>query len=70
MTEPREPRPLRTIRRAQLLTSQQLAERAGVSPVTVWRIEAGATKYTQVRVMRRIAEALGIRPEEIAEFTR
>ena len=65
-----EPKPLRAIRRTQLLTSHELAERAGVSPVTVWRIEAGRAARPQVRVMRAIAEALGVPPSEIAEFTR
>ena len=62
------PQPLRTLRRSALLTSQQLATRAGVSPVTVWRIEAGLSRNTQVRTMQRIAAALGVTPRDIAEF--
>lgn len=52
-----------------MLTSRELAERAGVSPVTVWRIEAGRVRGAQVNTMRRIAEALEVSPEEIAEFS-
>lgn len=50
------------------MTSRELAERAGVSPVTVWRIEAGRATAPQVRTMRAIADALGVRVGEIAEF--
>lgn len=65
-----EPQPLRALRRARLLTSQDLAALASVSMVTVWRIEAGHTRGPQVRTMRRIADALGVTPSEIAEFQR
>lgn len=63
------PRPLRALRRERLMTSRELAERAGCSPVTVWRIEAGRATAPQVRTMRAIADALGVRVGEIAEFT-
>jgi transcriptional regulator with XRE-family HTH domain len=52
-----------------LMTSRELAERAGCSPVTIWRIEAGRESAPQVKTMRRIADALGVQPGEIAEFT-
>ena len=51
------------------MTSRELAERAGCSPVTIWRIEAGRATAPQVKTMRRIADALGVQPGEIAEFT-
>ena len=70
MAAEREPRPLRALRRERLLTSQELARRAGVSPATVWRIEAGRSALPHVRVMAAIARALEVAPGEVAEFRR
>lgn len=50
---------LRTHREAAGLTRQELAERAGVGRVTVWRWETGASKPEQAEVVQRVAEALG-----------
>ena len=61
---------LREWRRERLLTSNELAEKAGVSPATIWRIEAGSTTTVRIKTIRKIAAALGVEPREIAEFTR
>lgn len=65
-----EPKPLRVLRRTRLLTSEELADRAGVSRATVWRIEAGRSARPRVRVMRAIADVLEVSPSEIAEFVK
>jgi DNA-binding XRE family transcriptional regulator len=57
---------LRQHRRESALSIRNLAEKAGVSHQTVVSGEAG--KPLRLVSMRRIAEALGIRPMEVAEF--
>jgi transcriptional regulator with XRE-family HTH domain len=59
---------LKELRRIALLTSPELAEKAGVSPATIWRIESGATKTLRISTARKIANALGVQASEIAEF--
>src|ERR687898_1167780 len=49
------------------LTDRELAERAGSSTRTVWRIKQGHLP-TRESVMRRLAEALGVEVEDIVEF--
>src|SRR5215211_7812959 len=49
------------------LTDRELAERAGSSTRTVWRIKQGLLP-TRESVMRRLAESLGVEVEEIDEF--
>lgn len=55
-------------RRAAYLTLRELAERADVAVRTLWRIENGDYQNLQLRTMRKVAEALGVHPAEIAEF--
>jgi transcriptional regulator with XRE-family HTH domain len=49
------------------LTDRELAERAGSSTRTVWRIKQGHLP-TRESVMRRLAEALGVEVDDIDEF--
>jgi transcriptional regulator with XRE-family HTH domain len=49
------------------LTDRELAERAGSSTRTVWRIKQGHLP-TRESVMRRLAEALGVEVNDIDEF--
>jgi transcriptional regulator with XRE-family HTH domain len=58
---------LKSWRRERLMTQRELAKRAGVATSTVYLIEAGRT-LPQIRVMIRLADALGIIPEQISEF--
>jgi transcriptional regulator with XRE-family HTH domain len=55
---------LRQLRRQKVLSMRELEERSGVSYNTVWRLETGRTG-AQPRTIRRLAEALGVRPEEL-----
>jgi len=50
-------------RERQYLSQSELARRAGISNVTVWRIEHG--EAVTHRTIRRIADALGISPAEL-----
>lgn len=58
---------LREWRRERLLTQRELAKRAGVAPSTIYLIEVGRS-LPQLRIMIRLADALGVGPEQISEF--
>lgn len=60
---------LRTLRRRQLMSQRDLAHKAGVTPSTIYLIEAGRTE-PRLKVMRQICEALAVAPHEIDEFRR
>jgi DNA-binding XRE family transcriptional regulator len=57
---------LKQHRRERALSIRDLAEKAGVSHQTIVSGEAG--KPLRLISMRRIAEALGVRPMEVREF--
>jgi transcriptional regulator with XRE-family HTH domain len=55
---------LKELRREQVLSLRELEEKSGVSFNTIWRIEAGRQGAHQ-RTIRKLAEALGVRPSEL-----
>jgi transcriptional regulator with XRE-family HTH domain len=57
---------LKDVRQRKALTQQQLAERAGVNRVTIARIEGGKDEPFPTTV-RKVADALGVEPEELLE---
>ena len=59
---------LRQLRRRRPWTQRELAAVAGVSVGTVRCIEQGVYRTIQPRVVRALAEALGVEPATIAEF--
>ena len=59
---------LKELRRRAVLSTRELADRAGISPATVWRIERGAAGRLRPATMRAIAKALRVDPAEIEEF--
>jgi DNA-binding XRE family transcriptional regulator len=61
--------PLRTIRRRQLMSQRDLAQKAGVTASTIYLIEVGRTE-PRLKVMRQICEALGVKPQDVDEFRR
>jgi transcriptional regulator with XRE-family HTH domain len=63
----RRTRPLRDLRAERLLSIRELAEAADVAPGAIALIEAGRTQAPP-RVIRRIAAAIGVGPEEVTEF--
>jgi transcriptional regulator with XRE-family HTH domain len=58
---------LREWRAERLESSKTLATRAGVSNKTILEIENGRQVPT-FRTIRRLSEALGVDPAEVAEF--
>ena len=50
------------------MTVRELAERAGVSADTVRRIERGDFKRTTPDTVQKIANALQVHPQDIAQF--
>jgi len=62
-------RSLRDLRAERLLSMRELAQRAGVSPSTIYMIEAGRST-ARPSVARCIANALGVDPHGISEVRR
>jgi DNA-binding XRE family transcriptional regulator len=58
---------LKEHRERAYLTTRELAKKAGVAAPTLWRIETGQNK-PHISTMRKIAKALKVKPEDIAEF--
>ena len=59
---------LKEHRRRAVLSTRELAERADVSPATIWRIERGEVAGIRPATMRAISRVLDVRPADIAEF--
>ena len=57
---------LRTWRERKALTQQQLAEKAGITRVTVARVEAGLEEPYPTTV-RKLADALELGPEDLMD---
>ncbi len=55
---------LKELRREQVLSLRELEEKSGVSYNTIWRIEAGR-QGAQQRTIRKLAEALEVKPKEL-----
>jgi len=58
---------LRELRADRLLTIRELAQQAGVAPSSIYLIETRRAT-PRMATMRRIASALGVDPETVAEF--
>jgi transcriptional regulator with XRE-family HTH domain len=59
---------LREARTERLLTLRDLAERAGVGFSSIHLIETGRS-LPRLSMIRKLSEALGVEPGEIAEFS-
>jgi transcriptional regulator with XRE-family HTH domain len=55
---------LKEIRTRRFLTQEELAERAGVSPATIVRIERNQAE-PHISTMRKLAKALDVDPPEL-----
>jgi transcriptional regulator with XRE-family HTH domain len=55
---------LKELRRRRVLSMRELEERSGVSHNTIWRIESDR-QGAHPRTVRKLAEALGVEPEEL-----
>ncbi len=56
---------LRELRERRVLSLRDLSELSGVNYNAILRIEVGRTG-AQPRTIRKLADALGVRPEELA----
>jgi transcriptional regulator with XRE-family HTH domain len=57
---------LKSLREENVLSQRELARLAGVSYVTVWRLENGF-KYARPQTIRKIAGVLGVEPRELVK---
>ncbi len=55
---------LRALRDGKLMTSQELADLAGVSRDVIYRVENGRTGANQTSI-KRMARVLGVEPKEL-----
>ncbi|MEE9382753.1 MAG: helix-turn-helix transcriptional regulator [Nannocystaceae bacterium] len=60
-----QPNNVRKLRQAAMMSKAELARRAGVSPLTIDRVEAGCP--CRMDTKRKILEALGLSPSARAE---
>ena len=58
---------LREARERRFLTQQQLADKAGTSKANISRLESGE-QNARMSTIVRLAEALGIAPEELVDW--
>jgi transcriptional regulator with XRE-family HTH domain len=58
---------LRDLRKRALLTQRELADKSGVGVTTIIRIERNQVE-PHGRTIRRLAEALGVAPEELVKM--
>ena len=56
-----QPNNVRKLRQAAMMSKAELARRAGVSPLTIDRVESGCP--CRMDTKRKILEALGLKPE-------
>jgi transcriptional regulator with XRE-family HTH domain len=56
---------LRRVRDERLLSQRELAERAGLSPTTILKLEADRVEDPHPRTVRKLAKALDVAPREL-----
>ena len=56
---------LRKVRNKRLLSQRELAERAGLSPTTILKLESGRVDEPHPRTIRKLADALEVDPAEL-----
>lgn len=56
---------IRELREAKGITQEALAELSGVSRATIWALECGQDKVTTTKTLIKIAEALGVRLDDL-----
>jgi transcriptional regulator with XRE-family HTH domain len=58
---------LKEVRDRRLLSQRELAEKAGLSPTTILKLEDDRVQEPHPRTIRKLAEALGVDPAELVE---
>jgi transcriptional regulator with XRE-family HTH domain len=56
---------LRGVRDRRLLSQRELAEKAGLSPTTILKLEADRVEEPHPRTVRKLAKALDVAPTEL-----
>jgi transcriptional regulator with XRE-family HTH domain len=56
---------LRSLRNERLLSQRELAEKAGLSPTTILKLEAGRVDESHPRTVRKLVQALDVKPAEL-----
>jgi transcriptional regulator with XRE-family HTH domain len=56
---------LRRLRNERLLSQRELAEKAGLSPTTILKLEAGRVEESHPRTVRKLVQALDCKPAEL-----
>lgn len=56
---------IRELRESKGITQEALAELSGVSRATIWALESGQDKVTTTKTLIKIAEALGVRLDDL-----
>jgi transcriptional regulator with XRE-family HTH domain len=56
---------LRKVRDMRLLSQRELAEKAGLSPTTILKLESGRVEEPHPRTIRKLADALEVDPDEL-----
>ncbi len=64
------PTRIRELRTARGLSIRKLAEEAQVSTETIYSLEHGRREFIWPRTARKLAEALGVRPDELTNSQR
>ena len=57
---------MKELRVEQVVSLRELAERAGVSKDTIWRLESGTSTNAHPSTIRKLAKALGVQPSALA----
>ncbi len=60
---------LRELREGAALSQEELSRKAGISPTTLLEIELGR-RSAQPKTRRKLAEALGVKPQSLAYLAR
>jgi transcriptional regulator with XRE-family HTH domain len=58
---------LRAVRDRRLLSQRELAEKSGLSPTTILKLEGDRVSDPHPRTVRKLAEALEVDPAELVE---
>ncbi len=58
---------LKEAREARFKSQRDLAREAGVSPTTIMHLETGQNPNPRLSTVRKIADALGVDPNELVE---